>query len=79
MLSSVAHKFGYHLCLQYPSDVKPAAERLEEELWGMLKTVTGLYIPRVDEGLGVKCCLDISSPSMHSTTSAFISGWADSL
>ena len=38
--------------LQYPSDIRPHAERLDSILWGMLESCTGLHIPRVEEGLG---------------------------
>ena len=35
--SSIAHKLGYHLSLQYPSDIIPVAQELDMELWSMLE------------------------------------------
>ena len=59
LTSSICHKLSYHLSLQYPSDIQPHAERLDTILWGMLEEATGLHIPRVEEGLGVECVLEV--------------------
>ena len=59
LVSSVSQKFSYHQSLQYPSDIRPHAERLDTILWGMLEAATGLHIPRGEEGLGVECVLQV--------------------
>ena len=59
LLSSIQQKFGYWLSLQYPTDVQRAATRLDSIIWGMFEKAAGLHIPKVDEGLGVECTLDI--------------------
>ena len=59
LTSSVAHKLSYHQSLQYPSDMRLHAERLDSILWGMLESATGLHIPRGEEGLGVECVLGV--------------------
>ena len=53
--SSITHKLGYHLALQYPSDMLPVAEEVDNVLWGMLEHATGLHIPQGDEGRGYEC------------------------
>ena len=55
LTSSISKKLSYHLSLQYPSDIRPHAVRLDQILWDMLQSATGLQIPRKDEGLGVEC------------------------
>jgi hypothetical protein len=57
LTASVSQKLSYHQSLQYPSDIRPHAERLDTILWGMLESATGLHIPRVEEGLGIECVL----------------------
>ena len=43
---SISQRFDYWLQLSYPSVVKPVAEWLDEQLWKILETATGLSIPR---------------------------------
>ena len=59
MLSSTQQKFGYWLSLQYPSDVREAAMKLDTILWRMFERTVGQHIPRVEEGMGVECVLDV--------------------
>ena len=59
LTGSIAHKLSYHLSLQYPSDIRPHAARLDSILWGMMEAATGLHIPRGEEGLGVECVLGV--------------------
>lgn len=70
--SSVSQKFGYLLSLQYPSDIKAAATRLDTTLWGMLETTTGLHIPQQDEGLGVEC---VPGPPVQGLDTKSIQSW----
>ena len=65
LTSSISHKLSYHLALQYPSDIRPHAERLDSILWEMLESCTGLHIPRVEEGLGVECVLQVPVRGME--------------
>ena len=60
--SSVSQKLGYHLSLQYPSDMRAAISRLDDKLWWMLEAATGLHIPQQDEGMGVEC---VPGPPIH--------------
>ena len=46
LLASTQQKFGYWLSLQYPSDVRQPAARLDTILWGMFEKAAGLHIPR---------------------------------
>ena len=55
---SLAQKFDWQLSLNYPSDVVPAAARLDTQLWEMLEFATSQHIPYEDEGLGVECVLN---------------------
>ena len=48
---------SYHLSLQYPRHIKPAAERLDCILWHMLEESVGFSIPQIEEGKGVECVL----------------------
>ena len=47
------------LSLSYPLNFKAVAEDLDIILWEMLEHTTNLHIPRVDEGLVVKCLLEL--------------------
>ena len=55
---SLAQKFDWQLSLNYPSDVIPAAARLDTCLWEALEFATSFHIPFEDEGLGVECVLN---------------------
>ena len=57
---SITHKLGYHLDLQYPSDMIPVAKEVDNVLWDMLQQATGLHIPQKEEGRGIECVLDTS-------------------
>ena len=59
LTSSVAQKMSYTLSLQYPSDILPAATKVDDILWSMMERATGLHIPREEEGRGVECVLDV--------------------
>ena len=59
LTASVAQKLSYSLSLQYPSDIRAAATRLDNVLWEMMNKATGLDIPRGEEGRGVECVLDV--------------------
>ena len=59
LTASVAQKLSYSLSLQYPSDIRAAATRLDTVLWEMMQKATGLHIPQGEEGRGVECVLDI--------------------
>ena len=59
LLASTQQKMGYWLALQYPSDVRAAATRLDSILWTMFERATGLHVPREDEGAGVECVLNV--------------------
>ena len=65
LLASIQQKFGYWLALQYPTDVITAATRLDSILWRMFEQAAGLHIPKVDEGQGVECALDIPIPALR--------------
>ena len=43
--SSLAHKLDWHLTLCYPSDIRPAAERLDKIIWSVLESVSRCSIP----------------------------------
>ena len=49
-------KLDYHLALCYPSDIAEAAAEMDQLLYTMLESATGLAIPRVDQGRGIECC-----------------------
>ena len=55
--ASISQKMSYLTSLQYPSDIKEAAERADAILWELLEAATGLHIPRREERLGVECVL----------------------
>ena len=59
LLASTQQKFGYWLSLQYPSDVRQAASRLDTILWGMFEKAAGFHIPMMEEGKGVECVLNL--------------------
>ena len=59
---SLAQKLDWQLSLNYPSDVRKAAERLDNELWHLLELSASQHIPRKEEGLGVECVL--SAPGL---------------
>ena len=59
LTASVAQKLSYSLSLQYPSDIRAAASRLDKVLWDMMEKATGLNIPQGEEGRGVECVLDV--------------------
>ena len=59
LTASVSQKLSYSLSLQYPSDIREAARQLDTVLWEMMQKATGLHIPRVEEGRGVECALDV--------------------
>ena len=43
--SSLAHKMDWHLSLCYPSDIRPAAQRLDRILLSILEIITRCQIP----------------------------------
>ena len=57
--ASLKFQFEYWLGLCYPSDVLPAARRVDAILQGVMEAVAGQHIPLVEEGLGVEECLTI--------------------
>ena len=52
---SLAQKLDWHLSLCYPSDIREAAEGLDNILWETLQFASQLHIPRQDECLGAEC------------------------
>ena len=44
--SSLAHKLDWHLTLCYPSDIKEAAQRLDNIFWSVLESMSRCSIPR---------------------------------
>ena len=57
--ASIKFQFEYWLGLCYPSDVLPAARRVDSVLHGVLEAVVGQHVPLLEEGLGVEECLTI--------------------
>ena len=57
--ASTLMKLDYHISLCYPSDMVEAAKEMDCLLWKMMEKATNLAIPKVDEGRGVECCLQI--------------------
>ena len=55
--ASISQKMSFLTSLQYPSDIRAAADRADVILWELLEAATGLCIPRREEGLGVECVL----------------------
>ena len=43
---SISQRFDYWLQMSYPSVIEPVAEWLDDQLWKILETATGLSIPR---------------------------------
>ena len=56
---SLAQKLDWHLSLSYPTDIIEAAIEMDSILWDLLQHATKLHIPRVEEGLGVECVLQV--------------------
>ena len=56
---SLAHKMDYFLSLCYPSDVLPVAEYLDTVLWAAFERAVGQHVPRLQEGRGTECVLDL--------------------
>ena len=52
-------KLDYHISLCYPSDMAEAARQMDQLLWSMVEKATNLSIPKVEEGRGVECCLQL--------------------
>ena len=52
-------KLDYHLAMCFPSDVAEAAREMDKLLYKMVESSADLSIPRVNEGRGVECCLQI--------------------
>ena len=57
--ASTIMKLDYHLALCYPTDMAEAAKEMDKLLYNMLESASGLFIPKVDEGRGVECFLQI--------------------
>ena len=57
--ASTLMKLDYHISLCYPSDMEEAAKEMDILLWRMMEKATNLKIPKVEEGRGVECCLQI--------------------
>ena len=57
--SSTLMKLDYHISLCYPSDMVEAAKEMDKLLWNMVEKATELSIPKVNEGKGVECCLQL--------------------
>ena len=57
--SSTIMKLDYHLALCYPSDMAEAAAEMDQLLHNMVEAASGLTIPRVEQGRGVECCLQV--------------------
>ena len=57
--SSTLMKLDYHISLCYPSDMVEASKEMDSLLWTMVEKATNLSIPKVDEGRGVECCLQL--------------------
>ena len=55
---SLSQKLDWQLSLNYPSDVREAAMKLDAELWSLLEFASSQHIPRAEEGLGVECVLE---------------------
>ena len=64
---SLSQKLDWQLSLNYPSDVKEAAKKLDSELWRLLEFASSQHIPRAEEGMGVECILGAQGlpPSMQ--------------
>jgi hypothetical protein len=57
--SSTLMKLDYHISLCYPSDMVEAAKEMDHLLWGMVERATNISIPKMEEGRGVECCLQL--------------------
>ena len=57
--STTLMKLDYHISLCYPSDMAEAARQMDQLLWSMVEKATNLSIPKVEEGRGVECCLQL--------------------
>ena len=75
LTASVAQKLSYSLSLQYPSDIRAAAARLDTALWEMMQKATGLHIPLREEGRWVECVLDVPVRVLGSRSSLGWSGY----
>ena len=56
---SISQRFDYWLQMSYPTVVEPVAEWLDEQLWKILETATGLSIPRGASNTVWDCVLPI--------------------
>ena len=57
--ASLSHQLDYSISLQYPSDVKEAARRLDNKIWSALEQIAGQSIPKTDEDRGYECVVDL--------------------
>ena len=57
--ATIAHQLDYSISLQYPSDVKEAARRLDNKSWSALEQIAGQRVPKTDEGKGYECVVDL--------------------
>ena len=55
---SISQQFDYWLQLCYPSQVKDAAQLLDQVLWDIMEGAAGTHVPREDQGMGWECVLD---------------------
>ena len=58
---SLSQQLDYWIQLCYPTDIKVAAERMDEVLWEVLEQSAGSHIPRNEEQNGWDCVLNVSS------------------
>ena len=56
---SITSRFDYWLQMSYPSVVEPVASWLDDQLWKVLESATGLSIPRTSSNLPWNCVLPI--------------------
>ena len=49
----------YHMALCYPTDMAEAAKEMDRLLFTMLECSSSQSIPKIDEGRGVECCMQI--------------------
>ena len=63
--TSMSQQLDYSLTLQYPQDILPFAAALDDRIWSSLEHISGQHIPKVDEGLGIECVLDVLNSNLR--------------
>ena len=59
--SSFAHKLDWHISLCYPSDIKTAAQKLDNIFWSVLETLTRGTIPKSEnQAQPSNCFFDVN-------------------